>query len=83
MERNADFLDQAGEATQMLIEAQEREVRRRNAPEQVQNEDGSWPHECCVLCGDDLPEARLALGRVRCVVCQDKLERKQRGLFTL
>lgn len=34
----------------------------------------------CIACGDDIPEGRLALGKVRCVICQTIKERKARGL---
>lgn len=43
-----------------------------NAPETHPDFDGS----SCVSCGDDIPAARLTLGKVRCVVCQNKIERK-------
>lgn len=44
------------------------------APETHPDFDG----ECCVDCGDDIPQARLAMGKVRCVICQGKLERKSK-----
>ena len=83
MERSADILDQADEATQRFREAKEAEIRQKLKPEQVQNDDGTWPHEFCVECGDDLPLGRIELGRIRCVVCQEKIERKHRGLFSI
>lgn len=42
------------------------------APETHPDFDG----ESCVACGDDIPKARLAMGKVRCVHCQTVLERK-------
>lgn len=36
--------------------------------------------ESCVGCGDTIPEGRLALGKVRCVICQTIKERKAKGL---
>lgn len=36
--------------------------------------------ETCIGCGDDIPEGRLALGKVRCVICQTIRERKAKGL---
>ena len=44
------------------------------APETHPDFDG----ECCVDCGDDIPQARLDMGKVRCVICQGKLERKSK-----
>lgn len=32
--------------------------------------------ETCVVCGEDMPAQRLALGRIRCLKCQEKLEKK-------
>lgn len=32
--------------------------------------------ETCVSCGDDIPPERLKMGRVRCVYCQDELEKR-------
>ena len=54
--------------------------KRLAAPEQIQNEDGSWPITECLSCDADLGE-RAALGKVRCIRCQELLERKRRGLF--
>lgn len=34
--------------------------------------------EACVDCGDDIPEERLKLGRVRCVYCQSALEKRNK-----
>ena len=31
----------------------------------------------CVDCGDNIPEARLAMQRIRCVDCQEVLEKNQ------
>lgn len=35
-----------------------------------------WDGESCFDCGDDLPEERIEMGRVRCVPCQTAAERK-------
>lgn len=32
--------------------------------------------ETCIDCGDDIPEGRLALGKIRCVHCQELLEKR-------
>ena len=42
------------------------------APETHPDFDG----ESCVDCGDDIPQLRLSMGKVRCVHCQTALERK-------
>lgn len=34
--------------------------------------------ETCVSCGDDMPEERLKLGRVRCVYCQSEIEKRNK-----
>jgi RNA polymerase-binding transcription factor DksA len=44
------------------------------APETHPNFDG----ETCVDCGDDIPEVRLTMGKVRCVHCQELLEKKNK-----
>jgi hypothetical protein len=46
-------------------------IRARVQPETHPDFDGVH----CVECDDALPAARLALGRVRCVVCQSAIER--------
>lgn len=44
------------------------------APESHPDFDG----ETCIDCGDDIPEVRLAMGRIRCVYCQELLEKKNK-----
>lgn len=44
------------------------------APEKHPDFDG----ETCVSCGDDMPEERLKMGRVRCVYCQEALEKRNK-----
>ena len=39
-------------------------------------EPGYGPEICG--CGDDMPDARRALGKVRCVICQQTFEGRQR-----
>ena len=34
--------------------------------------------ETCIDCGEDIPQARLALGRWTCIYCQEILERNHR-----
>lgn len=73
-ENLTDPLDVASRVSEQInneaIEAQ----RYRCRPEQVQNPDGSWPVTECADCGDDLGH-RMAMGKVRCVPCQEVLEK--------
>jgi hypothetical protein len=77
--KNPDILDQAAAVTDFLTEHAVDAQRALAAPEQHPRFDGKH----CVEddCGIELPSARLALGRVRCVDCQGRLEAnlKQRG----
>jgi hypothetical protein len=73
MAADADSLDEAAALTQILSDAQVAAVRRLVQPEQLQNPDGTWPHEDCVRCGADLGQ-RMLMGKVRCIVCQQRLE---------
>lgn len=77
MIQEADDLDVAAQLTQQLADAAVADVRRAAAPQQVQCKDGSWPNPECE-CGEPIPEARLRLGRIRCVDCQEILERGHR-----
>jgi len=79
MSQEADDLDRAAELTLQLADAAVEEAQRAIAPQQVQLPDGSWPNPECE-CGDPIPEARLHLGRIRCVSCQEALERSSRWL---
>jgi len=79
MSQEADDLDRAAELTLQLADAAVEEAQRAIAPQQVQLPDGSWPNPECE-CGDPIPEARLRLGRIRCVSCQEALERSSRWL---
>lgn len=74
MTREADDLDAASELTQQLNDAYVSNARAKSKPEQVQNADGTWPRPDCE-CGDPIPPARLAHGRIRCVSCQQDYER--------
>ena len=73
----ADNLDQAQELTTLLTEAYVDSARAGAKPEQVQNADGTWPVTDCE-CGDAIPEARIRLGKIRCVACQMDLEKERR-----
>lgn len=96
-ERCTDPIDQACQTETRLRANDLALARAKAAPEQVQvamldeaghkvsDEAGNlvmyWPITECVACGDDIPPPRLALGRVRCIVCQTEkeLKEKQRG----
>lgn len=45
-----------------------------NRPETHPDFDG----ESCLDCGGDIPSARLAMGKIRCVACQTSIERKNK-----
>lgn len=77
-ERFSDTLDQAQQINEKHMEASIEAARSLNKPEQVQNPDGTWPEPDCIDCGEEIPEPRLKLGRVRCVECQEVLERKRK-----
>lgn len=77
--RDADDLDRASDLTEERTQAAIDEVRRQAAPEQV-CVNGVWPSLDCVDCGDPIPRMRLQLGRVRCVGCPERLERRRAGL---
>lgn len=77
MTQEADDLDNAAVLTQQLNDAYVASVRRKAAPEQAQNLDGSWPVTECE-CGEDIPLGRIALGKIRCIDCQQALERSRR-----
>lgn len=47
-------------------------ARQANAPQYHPDFDG----EHCVACGEQIPIARLAMGKVRCVECQEREERR-------
>lgn len=68
----ADPFDLASHQEQLATDNAVALVRARAAPEKHPHFDGST----CVECGDDIPTERLALGKVRCVYCQNEKERK-------
>ena len=81
LEACADILDQASNVTLASTANQIAHLSFLAAPEQVQNEDGTWPVTECTSCGNDIEEGRLNLGKVRCLRCQETLEKKRRGNF--
>ena len=81
LEACADILDQASNVTLASTANQIAHLSFLAAPEQVRNEDGTWPVTECTSCGNDIEEGRLNLGKVRCLRCQETLEKKRRGNF--
>jgi RNA polymerase-binding transcription factor DksA len=73
-----DVLDRAAQLSQRLNDAYVKDAMRKAAPEQVQRADGSWPQPECIDCDIEIPQARLQLGRIRCVDCQQALESSKR-----
>lgn len=66
------FLERAEErereARQLAIDRSTRAM----APQHHPDFDGAT----CVVCSDDMPALRLTMGKVRCTLCQTKLEKK-------
>jgi RNA polymerase-binding transcription factor DksA len=68
------YMEFAEELTEMMRNEGLRNVRLANAPESHPDFDGAH----CVDCGDEIPPERLAIKRVRCVLCQGLLEKKHK-----
>ena len=81
LEACADILDQASNVTLASTANQIAHLSFLAAPEQIQNEDGTWPVTECVDCGEEIEEGRLELAKIRCKRCQEILEKKRRGNF--
>ena len=81
LEACADILDQASNVTLASTANQIAHLSYLAAPEQIQNEDGTWPVTECTSCGNDIEEGRLELAKIRCKRCQEILEKKRRGNF--
>lgn len=69
----ADIADIAADTIEVCTAEAERRARGKSAPESHPDFDGQH----CVEedCGVEIPAARLALGKVRCIDCQALLER--------
>jgi len=72
-ERHADPIDEAAALEASITESAIAAARQSSAPEMHPDFDG----ETCVSCGDFIPPARLALMKIRCVVCQSRLEKQR------
>jgi len=71
-ERHADPIDEAAALAASLADGGIAAARRANAPETHPDFDGVT----CIDCGDDIPKARLDMGRIRCVRCQSEKEHR-------
>ena len=69
----ADIADIAGEGIEACLADAERRARGKSAPERHPDFDG----EHCVDCEESILAGRLALGKVRCVECQQVLEKRR------
>ena len=71
----AEQIDQANQLAEEFTSAHVKRIQSLNRPEQIQNEDGSWPYPECIDCDEPIPSGRLALGKVRCIDCQEYKEK--------
>lgn len=70
------LFEAAAKAEQEQREAAAKYIATLNKPQSHPDFDGSH----CVSCEDDIPEARLAMGKVYCTICQTEIDnRKKRG----
>lgn len=74
----SDDIDNANELAQRMNDHAVAQAMANSKPEQVQNADGSWPVTECDDCGIDIEPGRVALGKVRCIACQEALEKANR-----
>lgn len=75
-ERSADLIDEANALAAQLTEGAIAAARQANAPETHPDFDGK--HCVSEDCGDPIPEARLRMGKIRCVRCQQVLEHRRK-----
>lgn len=69
--------DQLDEASEIEIAQRHSAIQdsvKQNLPQTHPDFDG----ESCLECGDSIPAARLAMGKIRCVYCQGSYENKRR-----
>ena len=71
----ADIADLANDRAELHLQKALRDQIGKSAPESHPDFDGAH----CVEehCGEPIPKARLALGKVRCVSCQSLLEKRR------
>lgn len=70
----ADIIDVAGDVVAVCTEEAERRIRRQVLPESHPEFDGTH----CVDCWEPLHQVRIAMGRVRCVTCQEELDQRRK-----
>lgn len=76
-EREADELAMADHIKEQLVEHGRAAVTEANKPQRHPDFDGKH----CLDCEDELPQVRLAYGRIRCTPCQIAEDtRLKRGL---
>lgn len=75
MTRESDNLDIASELQDKF---NQRGILESQAA-MAQQTDPDFDGVNCLDCDADIPATRIALGRMRCVDCQDVLERKSRS----
>lgn len=80
LESCADVLDQASNVTLADTANKIAHLSYLAAPEQALDANGEPTVTECCDCGADLGE-RAKLLKIRCIRCQELLERRRRGLF--
>lgn len=75
---SADEFDRASDLEIAQTESNVAKVRNLARPEQ-ERVDGKWPSRLCVDCEETIPTKRLNLGKIRCIHCQEVLERRRAG----
>ena len=80
VERCADPLDDASRVTQSITDGGVAHAAHLSAPEQALDANGEPTVLQCVECDADLGE-RAKLLKIRCIRCQELLERRRHGLF--
>jgi hypothetical protein len=71
-DRSKDTIDQGAETAQLFLDANLSAQLGRSAPEKDARFDG----EHCVeeSCEAALPRERIAMGKIRCIICQTAIE---------
>lgn len=77
---NDKTLEMAERLANSVVEERVQAARTRTRTRQCdRGEFRGWDGETCFDCGEDMPEERIEMGRVRCVPCQSKAEHLGRG----
>ena len=72
----SDLNDKTLEFAERIVSASvEERIEKARERQCDKPEFRAWDGETCFDCGEDLPEERIEMGRVRCVICQTKAER--------